>query len=77
MAEGAFGYVNGYPKAITMHENRLWLAGTDRNPQTCWGSRSSKFENFTGGYFDNDAVSITIEDSDVSKIHGFRRTNSY
>jgi hypothetical protein len=67
-AEGAFGYVNGYPKAITMHENRLWLAGTDRNPQTCWGSRSSKFENFTGGYFDNDAISITVEDSDVSKI---------
>lgn len=67
-AEGAFCYVNGYPKAITMHENRLWLAGTDSNPQTCWGSRSSEFENYTGGYFDNDAVSITIEDSDVSKI---------
>lgn len=67
-AEGAFSIRRGYPRAIAMHENRLWFAGTTYNPQTIWGSKSSDFDNFTAGSLDDDSVQITIEDSDVSQI---------
>jgi hypothetical protein len=67
-AEGAFSIRRGYPRAIAMHENRLWYGGTTYQPQSIWGSRSSKFRDFTSGTLDDDSVQITIEDADVSQI---------
>jgi len=67
-AEGAFNAYRGYPRTLVIHENRLWFASTSNNPQTLWGSSSSRFLNFTAGDTDSDAVTVTIEDSDVSNI---------
>lgn len=45
-AFGAWGEVNGYPRAIGFYENRLYMAGTTEEPQTFWGSQSGIYDDF-------------------------------
>jgi hypothetical protein len=61
----------GYPRTGTIHEQRLVTAGTVRNPQTVWGSRSGEELDFTIGPNDDDAYSFTISgnDSQVNLIN--------
>lgn len=42
---GAWNEENGYPRAVAFYENRLWWAGTNKDPQTFWGSRTGDYEN--------------------------------
>lgn len=67
-AEGAWSDYRGYPKTLAFYEDRLCFAGTIANPQTIWMSKSSDYENFAEGVLDDDAISVTINDSDVSQI---------
>ncbi len=45
-AIGAFSEEYGYPSAVAFFEQRLWLGGTERDPQTFWGSRTNRYEDF-------------------------------
>lgn len=58
--EGAWSDYRGFPKAVTLHEQRLVFAGTEYQAQTIWGSRVGDFENFTYGVLDTDAYSYTL-----------------
>lgn len=58
--EGAWSEKRGYPRAVTLHEQRLVFAGTAYQAQTIWGSRVGDFENFTYGVLDTDAYSYTL-----------------
>jgi len=40
---------NGFPRAVSFYEQRLFLAGTSTYPQTLWGSKTADYENFTQG----------------------------
>ncbi len=51
---------NGYPRTGTLHEQRLVAAGTTKNPQTIWGSRTGEPLDFTVGVNDDDAFAFTI-----------------
>ena len=37
-----------FPSAGTIHEGRLWLAGTPNEPATIWASRSGDYQDFNG-----------------------------
>lgn len=37
-----------FPSAGTIHEGRLWLAGTPNEPSTIWASRSGNYQDFNG-----------------------------
>lgn len=67
-SEGAFGLINGYPRAVAFYEERLYFAGTPGQPQTIFGSVSADFENHTPGTNDDDAVNITIASDQVNVI---------
>ena len=67
-AEGAFSAYRGYPRAITFYEQRLFLAGTNAQPQTVWGSVPIDYENFHAGPEDDDAVSYTIASEQANII---------
>jgi len=67
-AEGAWSAVRYYPSTITMHENRTWYGSTTNSPQTMWSSKSGEYDNFTKGVYDNEAIVMELNDSDVSKI---------
>lgn len=45
-AEGSFNEIYGYPRAIAFHQQRLWLGGTDGEPQTIWASVLNAFLDF-------------------------------
>ena len=42
---GAWGGTRGWPRAITFHEERLWLASSKSQLQTLWSSATGDFEN--------------------------------
>lgn len=44
--EAAWSGFRGWPRAITIHEDRLYFAGTNYQPQTVWASVIDDFGNF-------------------------------
>lgn len=45
-AEGAWSPRRGYPRAVTLHGQRIIFAGNRSQPQTIWGSAVNAFNNF-------------------------------
>ena len=60
--------VQGYPRAVTVFEQRLIFGGTSAYPLTVWGSRTNSFFDFTLGSVDDDALSFKIGADDASVI---------
>ncbi len=58
----------GYPRTVTLHEQRLVVAGTAKFPQTIWGSRIAEYLDFTIGTADDEAYSFTISNDEVNPI---------
>lgn len=72
---GAFGETAGYPSQITIHDQRLILAGTSSQPQTFWGSETFDFFNFSpdnvfnkGDVDDSTSYNFTIASQEVESI---------
>jgi hypothetical protein len=63
--EGAWSDLNGWPRAICFHEGKLLFASTYEHPQTIWGSKSGKYNDFTPGVLDNDSYSFTPSDLNI------------
>lgn len=59
---------NGYPRTGTLHEQRLWCAGSAKYPQTIWGSRTALYLDFTKGVADSDSCSFTIASDEPNPI---------
>jgi hypothetical protein len=59
---------NGYPRAVTLHEQRLIAAGSDGFPQTIWGSKTGVYLDFTQGTADDDGFSFKIASNQVNPI---------
>lgn len=47
--EPAWSDVRGYPRAMTIHELRLWFGGTKFQPTAFWATGSDRFETFRVG----------------------------
>lgn len=41
----AFSEENGYPRSVAFFEDRLYWGGTDKDPQTLWGSVTGEYED--------------------------------
>lgn len=59
-AEGSWSEVRGYPKVVTFHEGRLYLANTTFQPGGVWGSVPFQYQNFSEGAEDDDAINIEL-----------------
>jgi hypothetical protein len=70
-SEGAWSDVRGYPRAVTLHEQRLCFGGTTYQPQTVWGSVSGDFENFRRGTLDTDSFVYTLGSTEFNAILWF------
>ena len=68
---GAWGERQGYPRACTMFQDRLVLAGSNLQPQTIWISRTGDYADFSTSdpIRDDDAVNITLAGSKADGIH--------
>lgn len=67
--EAAWSNTKGWPKSVTFHEGRLWMAGSKTLPSTVWASRSSDFFNFDKGEgLDDGALEATLSTSTLNSV---------
>ena len=61
--------VNGYPKAVSFHEQRLFLGGVTNIPDLLAGSKVAQFFNFdVGDAEDADSIQIQIASDEINEI---------
>ena len=66
--EGAWSAARGYPVAVTLFEQRLWLAGTRSDPITLWASQSGNYLDFTDGAEDDAGIAATMAVTEANAI---------
>lgn len=68
-SEGAWNAANGYPRAVTLFEDRLWFGGTKADPQTFWGSKTGDYEDFEQINDDpSSSVQFTLASAEINAI---------
>ena len=67
-SEGAWSDKRGFPRTVTVFEQRLMFAGSDYEPQTVWGSATGEYENFRAGTADTDALKYSIAAKERNQI---------
>ncbi len=60
--------VDGYPRAVSLYQQRLYAAGSDNFPETIWGSGTGLYLDFTPGTDDSDAFSYSAASDQVNQI---------
>lgn len=60
--------LNGWPRCVTLFQQRLIYAGTTAFPQTFWGSSTGAYLDFTIGSFDDDGFAFTIASDQINPI---------
>ncbi len=66
--EGAFSELRGYPRTITLHQQRLWFAGTRAYPTGIWASVTSDIENFRRGVLDDSSLFFQLAAEEANTI---------
>lgn len=59
---------DGYPRTLTLHQQRLVAAGSTAYPQTIWGSRPGLYMDFTKGTLDDDSYSFELGSDEINPI---------
>jgi hypothetical protein len=67
-SEGAWSDWQGYPGCGALHEGRLWLAGTKRQPQSIWASVVDDYPNFRRYVADDSALFLTLASRESQQI---------
>lgn len=67
--EQVFSVRNGYPRAITFHEQRLWFGGTTEKPDGIWSSHIGNYFNFAVGTgAATESIQVTVGADDISSV---------
>lgn len=66
--EPAWHSVFGYPRALALHEQRLFFGGNTRKPTTVWGSAIDTYQDFRLAAGDDRAVVYTLASDESSTI---------
>jgi hypothetical protein len=67
-AEGAWSEYQGYPQAVSLFENRLVFAGTARQPNTLWLSKTDNYTSWRPGSLATDALILTLGSGRIDEI---------
>ena len=74
--EGAFSTARGFPRAVTLHENRLWFAGTALEPLRVWASQTGDIENFRRSSLDDASLSFTPSAGELNPVQWMQSQGS-
>ncbi|MDR8482020.1 hypothetical protein OSC16_26600, partial [Serratia nevei] len=66
----------GYPGAVTLHQQRLVLAGSIKYPQTIWFSETGVYLSFELGTDDDKAISFTLSSDQLNPIVHLAQMNT-
>lgn len=64
----AWSTSNGYPRAVTLHQGRLFFGGNAKKPTTFWGSEVDGYTNFRVAAEDDAAVEYTLNSDEASAV---------
>jgi hypothetical protein len=68
-AEGSWSDYRGYPKTVTLHEQRMIYGGNASEAQTVWGSDVDSYDSFTQlDSNDSDSFQYTVGSDEYSEI---------
>lgn len=67
-SEGAWSNERGFPRALALHEGRLWYAGTRSEPQKLWSSVSGDYLNFQQSTLADGAIVLQISAQEANPI---------
>lgn len=67
-SQGAWGEYQGYPRAISVFQNRVLYGGTNLKPQSIWGTKIDDYQNFRLGILGDDGLFFTIASNRQSII---------
>jgi hypothetical protein len=68
-AEGSWSPLNGWPSSLTFHQQRLFFARTNEEPQTIWGSKSFSYNDFAlDGGADDDGLNLQLASNESNDI---------
>ena len=59
----------GYPRALALHQGRLWAASTDTDIQTVWASEPGIFDSIAVGSGDGDGLQFDVATREVNQIN--------
>jgi hypothetical protein len=66
--EGAWSDYRGYPKCVSIFQERIYYANSTTQPQRLWGSNVGDYDNFEIGSSDSDGISYEISDVQQNPI---------
>jgi len=76
-APADWSVASGYPSTVALYEQRSVYAGTTQKPQTLWLSAVGNLDDMTSGTAADDAMELTLDDSNIIKwILGSRFLNA-
>lgn len=73
--ENVWNATDGYPRVVSLFEQRLVAGGSSSYPQTIWGSRTAEYTNFADGASDDDGFAFTIAADQVNSIEHLPQLN--
>lgn len=65
---GVWNQVDGYPRAVSLYQQRLYAAGSNNFPGNIWASGTGLYFDFTPGTDDADAFSYSAASDQVNEI---------
>lgn len=66
--EPAWSTTRGYPRAITLHEGRLWFGGTKYRPTTFWATAPDRFEDLRIGSEADRGLEFQVQSDEANAI---------
>lgn len=67
-AEGAFSNHRGHPRAVALHEGRIFFAGTAYRPLSIWGSVINDFQNFRRSTLDDGGLFYSLSAKEANAV---------
>lgn len=64
----AWNPVDGYPRAVSLYQQRLYAAGTAGFPSTLWATKIGLYFDFTPGTDDDDSFSYVAASDQVNQV---------
>jgi hypothetical protein len=74
LRETVWNAVDGYPRAVTLFEQRLIAGGSTKYPYAVWGSKTGEYFNFADGTEDSDGFFFNLASDQVNLIEHLAST---
>lgn len=68
MKSAVWNPVDGYPRAVSRFQQRLYAAGSPNFPETIWASGTGLYFDFTPGTNDDNAFSYAADSDQINEI---------